>query len=226
MEGISACLSSGTASAYLYALYGESDYLPKAAHAANLGTAGFLLSTAAYALLYRYFGLTGLLSATVLAGAAGDRVPFASSLLTALVLTLFILAAILATLGASFLLSRTLLKGVPSSFTLELPPYRRPQPGKVIVRSIFDRTLFVLGRAVAVAAPAGLVIWLLANLTVGGESLLMHIAGPLPACSAWMASSSWPLSLAFPPMRSSCPLSSWPIYRAASLPPWTIKRPF
>ena len=71
VEGISACLSSGTASAYLYALYGESDYLPKAAHAANLGTAGFLLSTAAYALLYRYFGLTGLLAATVLAGAAG-----------------------------------------------------------------------------------------------------------------------------------------------------------
>ena len=102
--------------------------------------------------------------------------PVLSSLLTALVLTLFILAAILATLGASFLLSRTLLKGVPSSFTLELPPYRRPQPGKVIVRSIFDRTLFVLGRAVAVAAPAGLVIWLLANLTVGGESLLMHLS--------------------------------------------------
>lgn len=75
VEGISACLSSGTASVYLYALYGESDYLPKAAHAANFGTAGFLLSTAAYALLYRYFGLTGLLAATVLAGATGDRVP-------------------------------------------------------------------------------------------------------------------------------------------------------
>lgn len=112
--------------------------------------------------------------------------PALSSLLTALVLTLFILAAILATLGASFLLSRTLLKGVPSSFTLELPPYRRPQPGKVIVRSIFDRTLFVLGRAVAVAAPAGLVIWLLANLTVGGESLLMHIAGFLNPLGALM----------------------------------------
>lgn len=112
--------------------------------------------------------------------------PVLSSLLTALVLTLFILAAILATLGASFLLSRTLLKGVPSSFTLELPPYRRPQPGKVIVRSIFDRTLFVLGRAVAVAAPAGLVIWLLANLTVGGESLLMHIAGFLNPLGALM----------------------------------------
>lgn len=112
--------------------------------------------------------------------------PVLSSLLTALVLTLFILAAILATLGASFLLSRTLLKGVPSSFTLELPPYRRPQPGKVIVRSIFDRTLFVLGRAVAMAAPAGLVIWLLANLTVGGESLLMHIAGFLDPLGALM----------------------------------------
>ena len=112
--------------------------------------------------------------------------PVLSSLLTSLVLTLFILAAILATLGASFLLSRTLLKGVPSSFTLELPPYRRPQPGKVIVRSIFDRTLFVLGRAVAVAAPAGLVIWLLANLTVGGESLLMHIAGFLDPLGALM----------------------------------------
>lgn len=125
-----------------------------------------------------------LLTMIALLGAGGGvwaglpvESPVLSSLLTALVLTLFILAAILATLGASFLLSRTLLKGVPSSFTLELPPYRRPQPGKVIVRSIFDRTLFVLGRAVAVAAPAGLVIWLLANLTVGGESLLMHIAG-------------------------------------------------
>lgn len=76
VEGISACLSSGTASAYLYALYGESDYLPKAAHAANFGTAGFLLSTAAYALLYRYFRLTGLLAATVLAGAAGFACSF------------------------------------------------------------------------------------------------------------------------------------------------------
>lgn len=134
-----------------------------------------------------------LLTMIALLGAGGGvwaglpvKSPVLSSLLTSLVLTLFILAAILATLGASFLLSRTLLKGVPSSFTLELPPYRRPQPGKVIVRSIFDRTLFVLGRAVAVAAPAGLVIWLLANLTVGGESLLMHIAGFLDPLGALM----------------------------------------
>ena len=61
---------------------------------------------------------------------------------------------------------------MPSAFTLELPPYRRPQVGSVIVRSIFDRTLFVLGRAVAVAVPAGLLIWIMANVTAGGTSLL------------------------------------------------------
>ncbi|MBQ1263385.1 MAG: ferrous iron transporter B, partial [Oscillospiraceae bacterium] len=66
--------------------------------------------------------------------------------------------------------------GVPSSFTLEMPPFRRPQIAKTIVRSVFDRTLFVLGRAAAVAAPAGLVIWLMANLKVGDLSLLSHCA--------------------------------------------------
>lgn len=69
-----------------------------------------------------------------------------------------IVLGILMTLVVSKLLSKTILKGMPSSFTLELPPYRRPQIGKVIVRSIFDRTLFVLARAVVVAAPAGLII--------------------------------------------------------------------
>ena len=72
----------------------------------------------------------------------------------------------------SYILSKTLLKGIPSSFALELPPYRKPQIGKVIVRSIFDRTLFVLGRAVSVAAPAGLFIWLMANMNVSGVSIL------------------------------------------------------
>jgi len=80
------------------------------------------------------------------------------------------------TLFISKMLSKTILKGVPSSFTLELPPYRRPQVGKIIVRSILDRTLFVLGRAVMVAAPAGLIIWILANIYVGDLSLLAHCA--------------------------------------------------
>lgn len=102
-----------------------------------------------------------------------------SGIAQALVLTLFIFLSVTVTLGASWLLSRTLLKGVPSSFTLELPPYRRPQIGKVIVRSIFDRTIFVLGRALVVAAPAGLLIWLMANLTISDQTLLTWFSGAL-----------------------------------------------
>ncbi|MBQ8599872.1 MAG: ferrous iron transport protein B [Clostridia bacterium] len=98
------------------------------------------------------------------------------SVWSAILLTGIILLGILATFGVSRLLSATLLKGTPSSFTLELPPYRKPQVGKVLIRSILDRTLFVLGRAAAVAAPAGLILWLLANITVGELSLLAHIA--------------------------------------------------
>ncbi len=99
-----------------------------------------------------------------------------SSVLSALIMTLVILLSVVMTFGATKLLSKTLLKGVPSSFTLELPPYRKPQICKVIVRSLFDRTVFVLGRAVAVAAPAGLVIWILANVMIGDMSLLSHIS--------------------------------------------------
>ena len=95
------------------------------------------------------------------------------SLTAAFLLTAFILLGILATLVVSRLLSHTLLKGVSSSFTLELPPYRRPQFKKVLVRSVFDRTLFVLGRAVLVAAPAGLLIWIMANVTISDCSLLL-----------------------------------------------------
>ena len=85
------------------------------------------------------------------------------SLLGALLLTGVVVLGIGGTLLVSWLLSKTLLRGVPSSFTLEMPPFRPPQVGQVLLRSILDRTLFVLGRAAAVAAPAGLVIWCLAN---------------------------------------------------------------
>lgn len=107
------------------------------------------------------------------AGTEGGLLP---SVLSTLILTAFILLGITMTFLVSRLLSMTVLKGVPSSFTLELPPYRRPQIGKVIVRSIFDRTLFVLGRAVSIAAPAGLLIWLMANVTAGNMTLLSHCA--------------------------------------------------
>ena len=99
------------------------------------------------------------------------------SMLSALLLTLFIVLGVCMTFAVSKVLSMTVLKGIPSSFTLELPPYRRPQIGKVIVRSIFDWTLFVLGRAIAVAAPAGLLIWIMANVQLDGITLLAHFSG-------------------------------------------------
>lgn len=102
---------------------------------------------------------------------AGNRF---SSVISAVLLLGAILLGVAATLAMSKLLSHTLLKGIPSSFTLELPPYRRPQFGKVLVRSIFDRTIFVLGRACTAAAPCGLIIWLLANINAGDASLLAH----------------------------------------------------
>lgn len=100
-----------------------------------------------------------------------------TSLGAALLLTGFILFGIMTTFVVSKLLSQTVLKGVPSSFTLELPPYRKPQFGKVILRSVFDRTLFVLGRAISAAAPAGLIIWLLANIRITDVSILTECAG-------------------------------------------------
>ena len=100
----------------------------------------------------------------------------ASSFIATFSVILVILLGIALTLLLSKLLSKTILKGMPSSFILELPPYRKPQIGKVLIRSIFDRTLFVLGRAIAVAAPAGIVIWLFANIQLGGISILTHVA--------------------------------------------------
>ncbi len=90
------------------------------------------------------------------------------------ILLLLIVLSVFVTLLCSKLLSKTLLKGVPSSFVLELPPYRRPQIGKVIVRSVFDRTLYVLFRAIVFAAPAGLLIWILANVHIGDMSILAY----------------------------------------------------
>lgn len=87
-----------------------------------------------------------------------------------------ILIGIAVTLLISKLLSKTLLKGIPSSFTLELPPYRKPQIGKILIRSLIDRTLFVLSRAIMVAAPAGAITWIVANSTIGDISILNHIA--------------------------------------------------
>ena len=97
-----------------------------------------------------------------------------SSVLSALVLLAVILLGVMMTFFVSKIMSVTILRGIPSSFTLELPPYRRPQIGKVLIRSVFDRTLFVLARACTAAAPCGLIIWILANVEAGDSSLLAH----------------------------------------------------
>ena len=99
-----------------------------------------------------------------------------ASILSTIAVIIVIILGIIMTLVISKILSKTILKGMPSSFVLELPPYRKPQFLKVLVRSIFDRTIFILGRAIAVAAPAGLVIWLFANIGIQGQSLLTIIA--------------------------------------------------
>lgn len=90
----------------------------------------------------------------------------------ALLLFALILCGIVMTFVLTKILTMTFLRGEPSAFALELPPFRTPNFGSIAVRSVFDRTLFVLGRSVSVAAPAGLVIWLLANLSFGGTTLL------------------------------------------------------
>ncbi len=119
----------------------------------------------------RYPTMITIIALFLASGGAGD------SLLGAAMLVGVILLGVGMTLLVSRLLSATLLKGVPSSFTLELPPYRKPQVGKVIVRSVVDRTLKVLSRAVVAAAPAGVLIWVCANVTVGGATVLSHITG-------------------------------------------------
>jgi len=95
---------------------------------------------------------------------------------SALCLGLVILISVGMTLAVSRLLSSTICRGERSAYSLELPPYRIPRIGQVIVRSVLDRTLFVLGRAVSVAAPAGLVIWCLGNIPSGDGTLFSEMA--------------------------------------------------
>lgn len=104
---------------------------------------------------------------------------FGASLQSAAALSLLatVLLGVAVTLGVSWVMSRTVLRGVPSFFVLELPPYRKPQVMRVIARALLDRALFVLVRAMTVAAPAGAVTWILANSTLRGASLLTHITG-------------------------------------------------
>ncbi len=97
---------------------------------------------------------------------------FGKSIYSAFVLALIIVLSLALTLFLSNVLSKTILKGEPSHYILELPPYRKPQISKVIVNSVLNRTVIVLFRAVAVAFPAGIIIWLLANVKIGEINIL------------------------------------------------------
>lgn len=108
---------------------------------------------------------------------AGERV--GGSLGAALIMTGVILLGVGLTFLASWFLSVTFLKGTPSFFALEMPPYRRPQIGRVVIRSVLDRTMFVLGRAVLTAAPAGILLWVLANWKINDMTLLSYFSGLL-----------------------------------------------
>ena len=107
---------------------------------------------------------------------AGTIRGIGASIISTIAVMFVIIFGVIMTLIVSKILSKTILKGMPSSFVLELPPYRKPQFLKVLVRSIFDKTIFILGRAIAVSLPAGIVIWLFANIGIQGESLLAIVA--------------------------------------------------
>ncbi len=109
-----------------------------------------------------------------------------SGVVSALLLVAMVVLGILVTFLVSKILNVTILKGQPSSFVLEIPPYRKPQIGQVIVRSIIDRTLKVLWRAVYIAAPAGIIIWILANINVGSTSIIQHFANGMEPLGSLM----------------------------------------
>lgn len=129
---------------------------------------------------------TQILLATLFVGAA---VPKEYSSVVAIAAVMFVvLLGVLFMFGSSWLLSRTVLRGEVSTFHLELPPYRPPQFWQTLYTSVIDRTLIVLWRAVVFAAPAGGVIWLCCNITLGGESIAQHLI-------SWLEMPGWLMGL-------------------------------
>ena len=119
-------------------------------------------------------GRIPMLIALIIMFFAGSGFGFFSLVKVAVILLSIIVMCVIMTLAVSKILSMTVAKGESSSFVLELPPYRKPQIIKTIIRSILDRTVFVLARAIAVAAPAGAIIWLVANIYIGDKSVLAY----------------------------------------------------
>jgi ferrous iron transport protein B len=120
---------------------------------------------------------TLIMLATVFMAAAFP--PAIASFVAAGSVVAIVLIGVMFTLVVSWALSRTILRGEASAFTLELPPYRRPGITRILYTSLIDRTLFVLWRAILTAAPAGAVIWLLANISIDGISLATRVSDAL-----------------------------------------------
>ena len=118
------------------------------------------------------------------------------TLLRAAALMGFLLLSILVTLAVTRLLRNTILKGEEGGFVLELPPFRRPRIGQILIRSVLDRTVKVLVRAVTVAAPTGAILWLLSRIEISGSPLLTVLARFLDKPAGWMGISG-SLLLAF-----------------------------
>ncbi len=120
---------------------------------------------------------TMILMGTIFVGASAPPI-LASAVAAISVVTVAVLGIVMSLL-VSWGLSRTWLKGIPSVYSLELPPYRPPQIWKTLYNSLIDRTLIVLWRAVVMAAPAGAVIWLTSNITLGDASIAAHMVNLL-----------------------------------------------
>ena len=116
------------------------------------------------------------ISTIFFAGIANAGKSLKSSLIATFIVFIIICIGISFTFLVSYILSKTILKGSTDCALLELPPYRKPQIGKILLRSLLDRTLFVLGRALSVAIPAGILIWVLSNVQIANISILAHIS--------------------------------------------------
>ena len=132
------------------------------------------------------------------------------SAIGAMILLGFVILSFLMTFIASAVLNKTLLSGHDSQFILELPPYRKPRVGKIIVRSVLDRTVFVLGRAVVVSVPAGILIWALQQIEIDGVTVLHLVAGKLEPMGKFLGMSGAALlafALSFPANELMLPLT-------------------
>ncbi len=116
---------------------------------------------------------TQILVATLFIGALVPA--YLAGFFSALAVVGTAMLGVLLTFGVSWFLTRSVLKGEVSSFSLELPPYRPPRILQTIYTSLIDRTVYVLWRAIVFAAPAGAVIWLVSNITIEGQSLAEYI---------------------------------------------------